>query len=56
METEYKYIGVIDNTISEGRRKTTCVKGKELNHQMKEIIRKLKLIGEWFFLFLKIKN
>ena len=46
MENEYKYIGVIDATIFEGRKKTTCFKGKELNHQMKEIIRKLKLIGK----------
>ena len=46
METEYKYIGVKDESIAEGRRKTTCTKGKDLNHAMKEIMRKLKLICE----------
>jgi len=46
METEYKYIGFKDDTIAEGRRKTTCIKGKDLNHQMKEIMIKLKLI-DW---------
>ena len=47
METEYKYIGVKDESIAEGRRKTTCTKGRDLNHAMKEIMRKLKLICEW---------
>jgi hypothetical protein len=40
METEYKFIGSKDG---EGRKKTNCVKGRELNLELKEIIRKLKI-------------
>ena len=45
METEYKFIGVKDDSIAKGRRKTTCPKGRDINHEMKEIVRKLKMIG-----------
>ena len=45
METEYKFIGWKDDNIinpSEGRKKTTCQQGKELNAKMKELVRKLR--------------
>jgi len=44
IETEYKFIGIKDDSIAEGRRKTNCPQGKDLNHEMKEIIRKIKMI------------
>ena len=44
IETEYKFIGIKDDLIAEGRRKTNCPQGKDLNHEMKEIIRKIKMI------------
>ena len=47
METEYKFIGISEEKLSEGRKKTTCPKGKDLNMEMKEIVRKIKLTGEW---------
>jgi len=45
IETEYKFIGVKDERIAEGRRKTNCPSGRDLNHEMKEIVRKTKIIG-----------
>ena len=45
IETEYKFIGVKDERIAEGRRKTNCPLGRDLNHEMKEIVRKTKIIG-----------
>ena len=45
IETEYKFIGVKDERIAEGRRKTKCPLGRDLNHEMKEILRKTKIIG-----------
>jgi hypothetical protein len=45
IETEYKFIGIRDDNIAEGRRKTTCVEGRDLNHEMKEIIKRIKVLG-----------
>ena len=45
METEYKYIGIKKDLTGLGRKKTECKKGKELNHDMKDIMRYLKMNG-----------
>ena len=45
METEYKFIGWKDENMinSEGRKKTSCQIGRELNSKMKELVRKMRL-------------